>query len=61
MSSPNINNLMLIGGILAYVSIIFLGIDMAIAPKDTLAWMCKVINKLPLAWSFIRWIFDNIH
>ncbi|XP_033640706.1 gamma-aminobutyric acid type B receptor subunit 1-like [Asterias rubens] len=41
MSSPNINNLMLIGGILAYVSIIFLGIDMAIAPKDTLAWMCK--------------------
>ena len=42
MSSPNINNLMLIGGILSYISILFLGIDTAIASTETFVWMCKV-------------------
>ncbi|XP_071790355.1 gamma-aminobutyric acid type B receptor subunit 1-like [Asterias amurensis] len=41
MSSPNINNLMLIGGILAYLSIIFLGIDTAMVSTETFLWMCK--------------------
>ncbi|XP_033640833.1 gamma-aminobutyric acid type B receptor subunit 1-like [Asterias rubens] len=41
MSSPNINNLMLIGGILAYVSIIFLGVDTNVTSQDTFIWMCK--------------------
>ncbi|XP_022088746.1 gamma-aminobutyric acid type B receptor subunit 1-like [Acanthaster planci] len=41
MSSPNINNLMLIGGMLAYVSIIFQGVDTAIASTDTFLSMCK--------------------
>ncbi|XP_022088949.1 gamma-aminobutyric acid type B receptor subunit 2-like [Acanthaster planci] len=41
MSSPNINNLMLIGGMLAYISIIFQGVDTAIASTDTFMWMCK--------------------
>ncbi|XP_022105910.1 gamma-aminobutyric acid type B receptor subunit 1-like isoform X2 [Acanthaster planci] len=42
MSSPNINNVMLIGGILAYVSIICQGVDTAIVSTDTFVWMCKV-------------------
>ncbi|XP_038051812.1 gamma-aminobutyric acid type B receptor subunit 1-like [Patiria miniata] len=41
MSSPNINNLMLIGGMLAYVAIIFLGVDTNIASTDTFVWMCR--------------------
>ncbi|XP_038051856.1 gamma-aminobutyric acid type B receptor subunit 1-like [Patiria miniata] len=41
MSSPNINNVMLIGGMLAYISIIFLGVDTNIASTDTFVWMCK--------------------
>ncbi|XP_038052380.1 gamma-aminobutyric acid type B receptor subunit 1-like [Patiria miniata] len=42
MSSPNINNLMLIGGMLAYVSIIFLGVDVNIASTDTFVFTCNV-------------------
>ncbi|XP_071854123.1 gamma-aminobutyric acid type B receptor subunit 1-like isoform X2 [Apostichopus japonicus] len=41
MSSPNLNNLILIGGILAYVSMIFFGIDDGIVSEDALIWMCK--------------------
>ncbi|XP_071804599.1 gamma-aminobutyric acid type B receptor subunit 2-like [Asterias amurensis] len=41
MSSPNINNVMLVGGILAYISIIFLGIDTNITSKEIFVWMCK--------------------
>ncbi|XP_033640832.1 gamma-aminobutyric acid type B receptor subunit 1-like [Asterias rubens] len=41
MSSPKINNLMLIGGLLAYVSIIFLGVDTSIASTENFVWMCK--------------------
>ena len=49
MSSPNINNLMLIGGILAYVSIIFQGVDTSVASTGAFVAMCKVfvlINHL---------------
>ncbi|XP_033640825.1 gamma-aminobutyric acid type B receptor subunit 1-like [Asterias rubens] len=41
MSSPNINNLMLIGGMLAYTSVIFLGVDTGIASAETFILMCK--------------------
>ena len=44
MSSPKINNLMLIGGLLAYVSIIFLGVDTSIASTENFIWMCKVTS-----------------
>ena len=44
MSSPKINNLMLIGGLLAYVSIIFLGVDTNVTSQDTFIWMCKVTS-----------------
>lgn len=42
MSSPNLNNLILVGGILAYVSMIFFGIDAALVPQSSIALMCKV-------------------
>ncbi|XP_022106745.1 gamma-aminobutyric acid type B receptor subunit 1-like isoform X2 [Acanthaster planci] len=41
MSSPNMNNVMLIGGMLAYVSIICQGVDTAIVSTPTFVWMCK--------------------
>ncbi|XP_038052445.1 gamma-aminobutyric acid type B receptor subunit 1-like [Patiria miniata] len=52
MSSPNINNVMLIGGMLAYVSIIFLGVDTNIASTDTFVSMCRVKTWfLPIGFS----------
>lgn len=42
MSSPNLNNLILVGGILAYISMIFFGVDASLVPQSSIALMCKV-------------------
>ena len=42
MSSPNINNLMLVGGMMAYISIVLLGVDTGIASDEVFIGMCKV-------------------
>ncbi|KAJ8020438.1 Gamma-aminobutyric acid type B receptor subunit 1 [Holothuria leucospilota] len=42
MSSPNVNNLILFGGILAYVSLIPLGVDSFLVPVNIVDWMCKL-------------------
>ncbi|XP_038052112.1 gamma-aminobutyric acid type B receptor subunit 1-like [Patiria miniata] len=41
MSSPKINNLILLGGMLMYVSIFFNGLDTSRVPFDSYVWMCK--------------------
>ncbi|XP_071803868.1 gamma-aminobutyric acid type B receptor subunit 1-like isoform X1 [Asterias amurensis] len=41
MSSPNINNLMLVGGMMAYISIVLLGVDTGIASEEVFIGTCK--------------------
>ena len=46
MSSPNLNNLLIIGGLLAYFSIIFAGFDTATVRFNVVLVMCKVIYHI---------------
>ncbi|XP_071490406.1 gamma-aminobutyric acid type B receptor subunit 1-like [Diadema antillarum] len=51
MSSPKMNNLILGGGILAYLSIIFPGLDSVDIDDVTFCWMCRA-NTWTLAIGF---------
>ncbi len=40
MSSPNMNNLIIIGCILTYISVILLGLDSNLAAEETFPYIC---------------------
>ncbi len=40
MSSPNMNNLIIIGCILTYISVILLGLDSNLTPKESFPFIC---------------------
>ena len=46
MSSPRLNNLIVLGGMLVYASIIFHGIDLNLVDEAAYPVMCKVITIL---------------
>ena len=42
MSSPRLNTLVLLGGVLVYASIIFGGLDLGLVEVNVMTDMCKV-------------------
>ncbi|XP_072028662.1 gamma-aminobutyric acid type B receptor subunit 2-like [Amphiura filiformis] len=47
MSSPRLNNIILVGGLITYLSVIFLGIDVGLVPRDILPLACRAYT-----WCF---------
>ena len=53
MSSPNLNNVILLGAILAYLSIIFAGLNSFILESSMHLTMCKVGIDIHVSSSFV--------